>query len=191
MKKPRAGRKMRSTKTILRNDSMFDPSRRDLLLTPLLAALVAEGLGQGAEAATLDPAMTIVQQAGEIKWEIGLDRPPHTVEYANLFGKSAESGIYLNLTRWYPGYMSAPHWYESDRLCVVVSGTWWVGSGEKFDPDNAVPVQAGGFVRRVAHTPHFDGCKKSDKEPAVIAICGVGPIKFHKADESQPSWMAL
>lgn len=170
---------------------MFDPSRRDLLLTPLLAALVAEGLGKGAEAATLDPSMTIVQQGGEITWEIGLDRPPHTVEYANLFGKSSESGLYLNLTRWYPGNMSAPHRYETDRLCVVVSGTWWVASGEKFDPENTVPVQAGGFVRRVAHTPHYDGCKKTDKEPAVIAICGVGPIKFHKVDESQPSWIAL
>ncbi len=42
-----------------------------------------------------------------------------------------------------------------------------------------------------AHTPHFDGGKKSDKEPVVIAICGVDPIKFHKVDEGRPSWMAL
>ncbi len=167
---------------------MFDPSRRDFLLTPLLAALMA---GEGARAAGLDPAMTIVQQAGEIKWEIGLDRPPHTVEYANLFGKSSEAGLYLTLTRWYPGYMSAPHWYETDRLCVVVSGTWWVASGETFDPDSTVPVPAGGFVRRVARTPHFDGSKKTDKEPVVIAICGVGPITFHKVDESRSSWIAL
>lgn len=167
---------------------MTDPSRRDLLLSPLLAALVA---GEGAQAAGLDPDMTIVRQFGDIKWEVGLDRPPKTVEYANLFGKSSESGLYLTLTRWYPGYMSAPHWYESDRVCIVVSGTWWVGSGEAFDPGNTVPVTAGGFVRRVARTPHFDGCRKTDAEPAVIAICGVGPIKFHKVDETQPSWVAL
>ncbi len=166
----------------------FSPCRRDLLLSPLLAALM---LGERAEATTLDPTMTIVQQFDELKWEIGLDRPPKTVEYANLFGKSSDSGLYLNLTRWYPGYMSAPHWYETDRVCVVVSGTWWVGSGEKFDPANTVLVSAGGFVHRVAHTPHFDGCQKTDKEPAVIAICGVGPTKFHKVDESQSSWIAL
>ncbi len=166
----------------------FVPSRRDLMLSSLLAALVP---GEGAEAAALDPTMTIVQQFGDIKWEIGLDRPPQTVEYANLFGKAADSGLYLNLTRWYPGYMSAPHWYETDRLCVVVSGTWWVGSGETFDPDHTVPVSAGGFVRRVARTPHFDGSKKTDKEPVVIAICGLGPIKFHKVDESRSSWIAL
>jgi hypothetical protein len=167
---------------------MIDPSRRDLLLAPLLAALLTEGR---AEAAGVDPAQTFIQQAGEIKWEIGLDRPPKTVEYANLSGKSSEAGIYLNLTRWYPGFMSAPHWYETDRLCVVVSGTWWVASGEKFDPESAVPVPAGGFIRRVAHTPHYDGVLKSAKEPAIIAICGVGPIKFHSVDESKPSWRVL
>jgi len=164
------------------------PSRRALLLTPLLASLMP---GEGAEATPLDPTMTIVQQFGDIKWEVGLDRPPKTVEYANLSGKSSEAGLYLNLTRWYPGFMSAPHWYETDRLCVVVSGTWWVGSGETVDPDNTVPVTAGGFVRRVARTPHFDGSKKTDKEPVVIAICGIGPIKFHKVDEKQSSWIAL
>ena len=163
-------------------------SRRDLLLGSLVAALATGG---NADAATLDPAMTIVQQLDDIKWEAGLDRPPKTVEYANLFGKSSSSGLYLNLTRWYPGYMSAPHWYETDRVCVVVSGTWWVGSGETFGVENTVPVKAGGFVHRIAHTPHFDGSKKTDREPVVIAICGTGPIKFHKVHENEASWIAL
>ena len=166
----------------------FVSSRRDLLLGSLVAALAA---GTSAEAATLDPTMTIVQQFGDIKWEVGLDRPPKTVEYANLFSKSSNSGLYLNMTRWYPGYMSAPHWYETDRVCIVVSGTWWVGSGETFNPDDTVPVTAGGFVHRVARTPHFDGSKKTDKEPVVIAICGTGPIKFHKVHESESSFVTL
>ena len=38
--------------------------------------------------------------------------------------------------------MSAPHWYETDRYCVVLSGTWWVASGDKFDPENMVPAPA-------------------------------------------------
>ena len=67
---------------------------------------------------------------------------------------------------WY--YMSAPHTYVTDRLCFVISGIWWVNSGENFVPEATVPVPAGGFVRRVAHTPHYDGVKKGGKEPAVI-----------------------
>jgi hypothetical protein len=149
-------------------------------------------MGNGtARADTLDPMMTIIRQAGEIKWEVGLDRPPATVEYANLWGKASEPGLYFTLVKWYPGFMSAPHWYETDRLCVVVSGSWWVASGEHFDPNDTVEVPAGGFVHRVARTPHFDGVVKSGREPAIIAICGMGPIKFHAVDETKPSWRAL
>jgi hypothetical protein len=41
-----------------------------------------------------------------------------TVEQALLWGKSSEPGLYYYLVKWYPGFMSAPHWYETDRLCV-------------------------------------------------------------------------
>jgi hypothetical protein len=34
---------------------------------------------------------------------------------------------------------------------------------------------AGGFVHRVARTPHYDGVIRSHNEPAVIALCGIGP----------------
>lgn len=67
--------------------------------------------------------------------------------------------------------MSAPHVDGTDRLCVVVSGTWWVTSGDIFDPGSTVPVSAGSFVHRVARTSPCDGVK---------------PITFHPVDPSQP-----
>ena len=43
------------------------------------------------------------------------------------------------------------------QLCLrgifVLSGTWWVNSGDDFDPKNAVPAPTGGFVKRTARTP--------------------------------------
>jgi hypothetical protein len=166
-------------------------SRRDLLLAPLLAALPMAFLGSDGAAAAVDPAMTIIWQADQIAWEVALDRPPKTVEYAYLWSKPSEPGPYFSLVKWYPGFMSAPHWYETDRYCMIVSGTWWVASGASFEPDNTVPVPAGGFVRRVARTPHYDGVAKQATEPAVIAISGMGPIKFHMTEEGKPSWRTL
>jgi len=84
--------------------------------------------------------------------------------------------------------MSAPHWYETDRLCMVLSGTWYVASGEDFVPEKTVPVPAGSFVRRVAKTPHYDGVIRSVREPVVIAISGIGPIHYHLTDPSKPGW---
>ena len=44
-------------------------------------------------------------------------------ESANMFTDIHAPGQYFVLIRWHPGYMSAPHWYETDRLCAVLSGT--------------------------------------------------------------------
>lgn len=163
----------------------METDRRDLLLAPLLAAL-PQLLAAGAAEAAPDPTKTIVVPAKDIVFEPALGAPPKSVEMAELYSKSSQPGIYLNLTRWYPGWMSAPHYYATDRLCVVVSGTWWVTSGDNFDPASTVPVPAGSFVRRVARTSHYDGVKAGEPEPATIAICGIGPIEFTAVDPSQP-----
>jgi hypothetical protein len=54
-----------------------------------------------------------------------------------------------------------------------------------------VPVTAGGFVRRVARTPHYDGVKKDGKEPAVIGLFGIAPVRFEFVDQSKPGWRQL
>jgi hypothetical protein len=107
---------------------------------------------------------------------------------AALYGDLNKPGPYLVLMKWYPGYMSAPHTYLTDRLSVVVSGTWWVNSGADFDPKNTIPVSAGGFVLRHAHTPHYDGVPRAEKEPAVIALFGIGLVGLRLVDATKPPW---
>jgi hypothetical protein len=107
---------------------------------------------------------------------------------ATLYGGLDKTGPYLVLMKWYPGYMSAPHSYATDRLSLVMSGTWWVNSGADFETNSTVPVPAGGFVRRVAGTPHYDGVKSSAKQPAVIALFGIAPVQLKLVDPGKPSW---
>ncbi len=161
------------------------PNRRGLLLAPLLAALPA-GLLTGA-AHALDPNQTQVTEPDAFIWKGGWGNgPPQSIEMASVFGSTEKPGPYVVLVRWYPGFMSAPHDYATDRLCFVLSGTWWVNSGTDFLPQETVPVRAGGFVRRVARTPHYDGVKKGEKEPAVIGIFGQGPVDLRLSDPSKP-----
>src|ERR1700730_2796986 len=167
---------------------MLSANRRDLLIAPLLATPPGALLGDRADASPIDPNMTLTKLPDQIIWEAARNRPPNTVEQALLWGKSSEPGIYYLLIKWYPGFMSAPHWYETDRLCVVVSGTWSVTSGATFDPESTVPAPQGTFVRRVARTPHYDGAKADAKEPAMIAICGMGPITAHWLEPDKPAW---
>lgn len=165
--------------------------RRGLLVAPLLAALPLEMLAASARAGQIDPAQTAITLSDAVKWNAWSGGPPHSGEVATLYGGLDRSGPYLVLMKWNPGYMSAPHAYATDRLSLVLSGTWWVNSGADFDPDNAVPVSTGGFVRRLAHTPHYDGVKREAKEPAVIALFGIAPVKFELVDPGRPAWRQI
>jgi hypothetical protein len=136
----------------------------------------------------LNPSETIIRLPDDIVWEKPPDVPAQSVERAVLVGSETESGHYLVLMKWYPGFMSAPHFYRTDRLCVVVSGVWWCNSGPDFDPERAAPASAGSFVMRVAGSPHYDGARPDAAEPAVIAVTGIGPVDQTWIDPSQP-WL--
>jgi hypothetical protein len=163
-------------------------TRREMVTVPLFAAAFAMFGAEKAEAAGVDPTMTMITPPDQIPWQELYNFPKGAAEGASMVGKVSEPGQYFVLIRWHPGFMSAPHWYETDRLCVVLSGTWWCASGEDFVPEATVPVKAGSFVRRVAKTPHYDGVKKTDTEPAIIAISGIGPIQYHLTDPTKPGW---
>ena len=168
----------------------MDTSRRDMLLASLLATLPAMAVSE-VVASPINPAQTIIQPPADHRWVSNKDYPERSVDMCPLAGSVTEPGLYLTLVRWWPGYMSAPHTYVTDRLCVVVSGTWWCNSGDDFDPASCVPVPAGSFVRRVAGTPHYDGVIRDHAEPAIIAICGMGPVGYKLVDPSKPGWRAV
>jgi hypothetical protein len=63
-----------------------------------------------------------------------------------------------------------------------------VNSSAEFDPSATVPLPAGGFVRRVAHAPHWDGVREEMREPAVIGIFGIAPVDLKLVDRRKPGW---
>ena len=162
-------------------------TRRSLLLGMLAGGLLAAS-GTMARASTINPSETQITLPDHMKWTTWSGAPPHGGEMATLYGGLDKPGLYLVLMKWYPGYMSAPHTYATDRLSLVISGTWWVNSGADFDPGSTVPVPAGGFVRRVAGTPHYDGVKRDAQQPAVIALFGMAPVELKLVDPGKPSW---
>lgn len=158
--------------------------RRTFLLSSLTTAMLASA----AEASPIDPKQTFFEQAGDIKFVPWDGLPPGSGEMAKLYGDVNKPGPYLVLMKWNPGWFSAPHSYVTDRIQMVISGTWWVNSGRDFTPEQAVQVPAGGFVKRTAHTFHYDGVPSSGKEPVVVAVFGVGPVDITLADPHQPTW---
>ena len=159
--------------------------RRDIMFAALGSSLPI-GLVNSAAASPLNPAQTIIRPPNQLQWKPNPAYPEPSVENCVLTGNVNEPGLYYTLIRWWPGFMSAPHTYTTDRFCVVVSGTWSCNSGADFDPAACTPVATGSFVHRVAGTPHYDGVVRGHPEPAVIAICGMGPVNYALVDPTQP-----
>jgi hypothetical protein len=135
-----------------------------------------------------DPRETFVLPYEKISFQAWSNLPPDSGQMATLYGDLNKPGQYLVMMKWNPGWFSAPHSYATDRICVVVLGTWWVNSGDEFTPQSAVPVGPGGYVKRTARTPHYDGVPSRQHEPAVIAIFGLGPVDMQLVDPTAPSW---
>ena len=109
-----------------------DANRRDLLLASVMTAVLPFGLSfsvSGASASPINPAETIIKLPADLAWNPNPNNPPRSSDSCALAGSPTEPGLYYTLVRWWPGYMSAPHTYTSDRFCVVMSGTWWCNSG--------------------------------------------------------------
>jgi hypothetical protein len=69
---------------------------------------------------------------------------------------------------------------DEKRHIVVLSGTWWVGTGDKFDPASTVPMPAGTYIRHKGKGIHCDGAKDED---TVIQIWGIGPAASTPAEK--------
>ena len=145
-------------------------------------------LGQETRADAIDSPETFVLQPNDVRFEPVPGLPSASGEIAVLYGNLNQPGPYFILMKWNPGWFSAPHDYGTDRICMVVSGTWWVSSGAHFTPQEAVPVPAGGYVLRHARTWHYDGVQAEAKESTIIAIFGMGPVDIRLVDPKQPAW---
>lgn len=131
----------------------------------LLAVLLYFG---PANAGELDSKVLAYKLPNQIQWKTN----PAGAEVAVLAGEPSKPGLYVELVKWRAHHMSHPHWHPNVRYITVMSGTWWVGTGNKFDPDSTVAMPAGTFVTHFAHQVHYDGAKDED---AVLEIVGDGP----------------
>jgi hypothetical protein len=143
----------------------------------IVAALVVLPAAPTLHAADINPAAVQFTTPENIKW---VKNAAGTNESAVLFGDPEKPGPYVVRIKWLPGNMSRPHFHQNDRFFVVISGTWWMGTGEKFDPDTTVPAPAGSYVIHHAKGIHYDGAKT---EPAVIQVWGMGPATSTPAEK--------
>lgn len=102
---------------------------------------------------------------------------------ASLYGSPSKPGPYAVLIKWMPGAFSKPHFHDKTRHIYVLSGTWWVSSSTIYDEKLTYPLHAGTVTTDVANTVHWDGARTGEKEPAMLLLAGMGPVKTIMVDK--------
>jgi quercetin dioxygenase-like cupin family protein len=137
--------------------------------TVLLAAGLMFAVHAGAQTV---PSGVVLFDISKAKWEKSA-----VGEVAKIVGDQTKPGPYIFLTRPRPtpGVASEPHTHPDTRTYTVISGTWHVGFGEKFDESKLIPLKAGSVYTEPAGVPHFVVVK--DKG-TIVQISGTGPSRL-------------
>jgi hypothetical protein len=142
--------------------------RRSALVFVVLAALggVAIGWGQTTAHKMVMP--------DDFKWT---DVPslPSGAKMALLDGRLDVAAPFTFRARLPANYEIPAHWHPAIEHVTVISGTFNMGVGDRFDKAKSKPLSAGSFAIMPAKTNHFAW---TDRE-TVIQVHGVGPWGIH------------
>src|SRR5258705_14018483 len=94
------------------------------------------------------------------------------IQTRTLKGDATKSGIYTIQLTIPANVRIQAHTHPDDRVATVISGTWYIGYGAKFDDAKLKPLTAESFYTEPPGVAHF---AKTGNEPDVLQIKGNGP----------------
>jgi quercetin dioxygenase-like cupin family protein len=103
-------------------------------------------------------------------------KPSRTVpglENVDLMGDISKPGPIVTRTKFPPNFTLQAHTHPDDRTYTIISGTWYVGWGTKFDETKLKALPAGSFYSEPANVPHFVATKGDGAE---VQISGTAPV---------------
>jgi len=139
----------------------------------LALALALLVLASGLPAGAADPPHSMFTRS-EIK---GGDAPPMVpkgAKLAVLYGDPNKDGLFVIRAKLPANYRIAAHSHPTDEVVTVLSGTLFVGMGDKLDLAKAKAFPGGCLVVAPAKTNHY----VLTKQPTVIEISAMGPLQF-------------
>lgn len=96
-----------------------------------------------------------------------------------LKGDPDRAGLYTIMLQVPAHTRIAAHDHQDERVATVISGTWFLGYGEAFDPNGLKPLPPGSFYTEPANHTHF---AETRDEPVIVQITGVGPSSTRYVD---------
>jgi quercetin dioxygenase-like cupin family protein len=116
----------------------------------------------------------VLTTAADLKW----GEPPPVFEKGASFtvvsGDPGKAGLFVVRLKMPPGYKIAPHWHPTDEHVTVLSGTFGLGMGDKFDKAAAKQLPEGGYALLPAEMHHYAVAITA----ATVQVHGMGPFSL-------------
>ncbi|MDP9142236.1 MAG: cupin domain-containing protein, partial [Pseudomonadota bacterium] len=107
----------------------------------------------------------------DIKWKDGPGSLPPGAKFAVLEGDPGKDGPFV-MRLWFPdNFRILPHWHPKTERITVISGTFNLGMGEKFDQSATRAMPAGTYGFWGEGMRHFAWTKGE----TVLQLHGIGP----------------
>lgn len=114
----------------------------------------------------------------DIEWKAFPAFPP-AVRLAVVVGQPSQPGPYVIRVKMPAGEKLMPHRHQEDRIYTVMSGMFYIGRGEQFDPERLEAYPPGSVVVLPGNTWHFHWAKSGEYVTQVTAI---GPLSLEYLD---------
>jgi quercetin dioxygenase-like cupin family protein len=114
----------------------------------------------------------MVMSSKDVKWSAAPSVQPKGAMIAVLAGDPAASGLVALRLKMPPGYKIPAHWHPTDEHVTVLSGTFFIGMGDKLDPKQSHAFTAGGYAVATAHMNHYAWTKTG----ATVQVDMMGPF---------------
>jgi quercetin dioxygenase-like cupin family protein len=117
------------------------------------------------------PSGHVIVMADQVNWQSGPPSLPPGAKSAVLEGDPGKPGFFA-IRAWLPaGYKVPPHFHPGVERVTVISGTFYLGEGDKIDESAAKAYPAGAYTSMPPGMHHF----AYTKEATVIQIATMGP----------------
>ena len=116
----------------------------------------------------------------EVDWKPFPAFPP-SVRLAVVVGQPSEAAPYVVRVKVPRGVKLMPHRHPEDRVYTVISGVFYIGLGDRFDPDKLTAHPPGSVIILPGNTSHFHWAKDGEYVTQVNAI---GPLGLEYVDLS-------
>ena len=152
--------------------------RSSLAAVPLVVALGASGApGVSAQQPGQHGA---VYTPDKLEWKKGPPSLPAGAEFVVIEGDPSKAEFFAMRLRLPDGYRVPPHWHPVHERVTVISGTFHLGQGEKFDAKATQALKAGSYFTMPPEMRHF---ARAEGE-TVVQLNSVGPWEIRYVDSA-------